>query len=93
MELRGCGGSQVNWPLGSQRPRRRAFEATVDLSSQGEVQGPCTSKGLCVCVRAQLCLTLCNPVGCSPPGFSVHGISRSEHWSEETCPPPGDLLT
>ena len=23
---------------------------------------------------AQLCLTLCNPMDCSPPGFSVHGI-------------------
>ena len=23
---------------------------------------------------AQLCLTLCDPVDCSPPGFSVHGI-------------------
>jgi len=23
---------------------------------------------------AQSCLTLCDPVGCSPPGSSVHGI-------------------
>ena len=23
---------------------------------------------------AQLCLTLCNPIDCSPPGFSVYGI-------------------
>ena len=23
---------------------------------------------------AQLCLTLCNPMDCSPPGSSVHGI-------------------
>ena len=30
---------------------------------------------LCVCVLvAQLCLTLCNPTDCSPPGSSVHGI-------------------
>ena len=26
-----------------------------------------------MCIRAQLCLTLCDPVDCSPPGFSVHG--------------------
>ena len=26
-----------------------------------------------VCLAAQSCLTLCDPVGCSPPGFSVHG--------------------
>ena len=35
---------------------------------------------LCVCVKkakvlvAQSCPTLCNPMDCSPPGFSVHGI-------------------
>ena len=27
-----------------------------------------------VCVPAQSCLTLCEPVECSPPGSSVHGI-------------------
>ena len=26
---------------------------------------------------AQLCLTLCNPMDCSPPGTSVHGISQA----------------
>ena len=25
----------------------------------------------------QSCLTLCNPVDCSPPGFSVHGILQA----------------
>ena len=31
---------------------------------------------------AQSCLTLCNPMECSPPGFSVHGISqaRTPEW-------------
>ena len=33
---------------------------------------------LCWChVHAQLCLTLCNPMGCSPPGSSVHGIFQA----------------
>ena len=27
--------------------------------------------------RAQSCLTLCNPMDCSPPGSSVHGISQT----------------
>ena len=32
----------------------------------------------CVCVLvAQLCLTLCDPMGCSPPGSSVHGILQA----------------
>ena len=26
---------------------------------------------------AQLCLTLCNPMDCSPPGFSVHEIFQA----------------
>ena len=26
---------------------------------------------------AQLCLTLCNPMGCSPPSSSVHGIFQA----------------
>ena len=31
-----------------------------------------------VCVlAAQSCLTLCNPMGCSLPGSSVHGISQA----------------
>ena len=40
----------------------------------------CLSLGLssstCVLV-AQLCLTLCDPVDCSPPGSSVHGIFQA----------------
>ena len=39
----------------------------------------------------QLCITLCGPVDCSPPGLSVCGISRQEHWRGLPCPPPGDL--
>ena len=30
---------------------------------------------LCVCAQSlQSCLTFCNPMACSPPGSSVHGI-------------------
>ena len=39
----------------------------------------------------QLCPALCNPTDCSPPGSSVHGISRQEYWSGLPCPPPRDL--
>ena len=30
----------------------------------------------------QSCLTLCNPMDCSPPGFSVHGVlqARIPEW-------------
>ena len=30
-----------------------------------------------LCLVAQSCLTLCNPVDCSLPGSSVHGISQA----------------
>ena len=40
----------------------------------------------------QSCPTLCDPVDCSWPGSSVHGILlRQEYWNGMLCPPPGDL--
>ena len=38
----------------------------------------CVCACACVCVsETQLCLTLCNPMDCSPPGSSVHGILQA----------------
>ena len=34
-------------------------------------------QSVCVCMHAQSCLTFCNPVDCSPPGSSVHGILQA----------------
>ena len=34
----------------------------------------------------------CDPMDCSSPGFSVHGIPRQEYWSGLPFSPPGDLL-
>ena len=31
----------------------------------------------CCCFVSQLCLILCNPMDCRPPGFSVHGIVQA----------------
>ena len=42
-----------------------------------------------VCMCAQSCLTLWE--SCSPPGSSVHGIFRQEHWCGLPFPSPGDL--
>ena len=55
---------------------------------------------MCVCVLGgggrggkslQLCPTLCNPMDCSLPGSSVHGISRQEYQSGLPFSSPGDL--
>ena len=37
----------------------------------------CVCVCVCVCVHAQSCLTLYNPMDCSPPGYSVHGIFQA----------------
>ena len=37
----------------------------------------CISYSVCVCVYTQSCLTLCDPVDCSLPGSSVHGIFQA----------------
>ena len=39
----------------------------------------------------QSCPTLCDPMGCSPPGSSVHGILQARIWSGLPFPFPGDL--
>ena len=46
---------------------------------------------MCVCSVTQLCPNLCDPVDCSPPGSSVHGISQARILDGLPCPPPGDL--
>ena len=42
-------------------------------------------------MRAQLCPTLWDPMGCSPPGSSVHGIIQQEYWSRLPFPSSEDL--
>ena len=45
----------------------------------------------CVCCAKllQSCLTPCDPMDYSPPGSSIHGISRQVNWSGLTFPPEG----
>ena len=55
----------------------------------------CIKKSMCV-KSLQSCLTLCNPMDCSPPGSSVHGIlqARILEWvampSSRGSSPPRD---
>ena len=45
------------------------------------------------CVYAQQCLTLCNPMDCSPPGSSGYwNFPGKKYWSGLPFPSPGDLL-
>ena len=47
---------------------------------------PLTSP-VCTCSVAKLCLTLCEPMDCSPPGSSVHGILQARVLEWVTIPP------
>ena len=40
---------------------------------------------------AQSCLTLCDPMDCSPPHPLSMKFSRQEYWSGLPFPSPGDL--
>ena len=44
-----------------------------------------------LCSVAQLCLTLCNPMDCSPPGSFFVRFSRQEYWYGLPLPSPRDL--
>ena len=52
----------------------------------------------CCCLVTKSCPTLCNPMDCSPPGSSVHGISQTRilecvaiYFSED-LPDPGIIM-
>ena len=44
-----------------------------------------------MCTPLQSCLTLCNPMDCSPPGSSVHGILQARILKWVPCPPAEEL--
>ena len=39
------------------------------------------------------CVRLCNPMDCSLPGFSVHGMLQAGIWSGLPCLPPGTHIS
>ena len=39
----------------------------------------------------QSCLMFCDPMDCSLPGSSVHGILQARILESDPCPPPRDL--
>ena len=45
-----------------------------------------------LCMHAQSCLTLCDPMDCSPPVSSVYGILQARILEWFPFNPPGDLL-
>ena len=51
----------------------------------------CFTLRMHACLVPKSCLTLCDPMECSPPGSSVHGISQARiNWSGLPFPPLAD---
>ena len=53
---------------------------------------------ICICSVAQPCLTLCDPMDCSMPGFHVHyqlpePAQTQVHWLGDAIQPPHPLLS
>ena len=44
-----------------------------------------------LCLVAQWCPTLCDPVDCTHKAPLSMGFPRQEYWSGLSFPPPGDL--
>ena len=68
---------------GSSRPRDQTRVSFISCTGRWILYHCATRSSIkmeikmasCVCVLVtQSCLTLCDPMDCSPPGFSVHGI-------------------
>ena len=57
---------------------KRCFVNTCSLLYQLDFNSVYLSSWyMCVCLVAQSCLTLCDPLDCSPPDPSVHGIFQT----------------
>ena len=69
---RGPGGGAQSPGTATSRDLVKIKGSLVEFGGKNSNHG--TSVFLLV---AQLCLTLCDPMDCSPPGFSVHGIFQA----------------
>ena len=73
---------EASWPLrsGDIEYCSWAAELPYDTGVCGD-QGKMRTRAACLpeCLVDQSCLTLCDPMDCSPPGSSVHGDSPSKN--------------
>ena len=82
-----CPGSEPSWETGlGLRGSKAQAQTSCLYSTRPFWFTPCISGWACatlqlrlfaVCSDSQLCLTLCNPMHCSPPGSSGYGIFQA----------------
>ena len=82
-----------NWDSASlSQCSHKGKRENVRLLSVPILRGPPLWLYLTVCcLVTKLCPTFCNPMDCSPPGSSVHGISQARFLEWVAFPPPGNL--
>ena len=61
------------------------------ITEEGSLISPCYSLEVKSESESESCLTLCDPVGCSLPGSSVHGIFQAIVLEWRPFPSPGAL--
>ena len=49
------------------------------ITSKHKIKNPKKGPQQKMCLVIQLCLTLCDPMDCTPPGSSVHGDSPGKN--------------
>ena len=77
---------EIPWIVAHQTPLsmgfpRQEYWSGPPFPSPGDLPNPGTEpkSHYLLCLVKQLCLTFCNPMDCSPLGFSVHGDSPSKN--------------
>ena len=65
------------------------YVCLVGLAVRQELIPHC--KAPVLCLVAQSCLALCNPMDSVSGLLSLWAFSRQEYWSGLPCPPPRDL--
>ena len=73
-------------------PPCQCFPKCGHSLSTNSLQKKDNSDGKCVVVQLLSRVWLfCDPMDCSLPGSSVHGVPRQEYWNGLPLPSPGDL--
>ena len=95
LKSRGCHGDLFPSKL-LPRPSENSFKSMrtrqARVSEQKESSFKLTRSLFVLCLAAQSCLPPCDPIDCSPPGSSVHGILQARILEWVAVPsPPGDL--